>query len=69
MRLPWNKPKEVQLDLLDAEPGLTASHPPAGPVPRTAAVQRASTAIPPATPKVDSKDGRLTKGRAEPTKG
>ena len=24
MRLPWNKSKEVQLDLLDAEPGTTA---------------------------------------------
>ena len=23
--MPWNKPKEVQLDLLDAEPGATES--------------------------------------------
>lgn len=26
MRLPWNKSKEVQLDLLDAEPGSATSH-------------------------------------------
>jgi ParB family transcriptional regulator, chromosome partitioning protein len=31
MRLPWNKSKEVQLDLLDAEPGAVASHQPVAP--------------------------------------
>lgn len=31
MRLPWNKSKEVQLDLLDAEPGAVALHQPVAP--------------------------------------
>ena len=33
MRLPWNKLKEVQLDLLDAEPGATVPHQTAEPAP------------------------------------
>ena len=58
MRLPWHKSKEVQLDLLDAEPGSNAPHQPAEPAPRPAAVQPASAAIPPASPKANSQDGR-----------
>lgn len=34
MRLPWNKTKEIQLDLLDAEPSASASERPAAAVPR-----------------------------------
>jgi ParB family transcriptional regulator, chromosome partitioning protein len=34
MRLPWNKSKEVQLDLLDTEPGATASSQPVAAAPR-----------------------------------
>jgi ParB family transcriptional regulator, chromosome partitioning protein len=52
MRLPWNKSKEVQLDLLDAEPGAVASHQPVAPAPRAdvssknAAANSTAAAIP-----------------------
>lgn len=36
MRLPWNKSKEVQVDLLDAGPSLSASPQPGVSVPGTA---------------------------------
>ena len=58
MRLPWNKPKQIQLDLLDAEPGLNAPHQPAISVLRQAVPQPASVAIPPAAVNSGSHDGR-----------
>ncbi len=58
MRLPWNKPKEIQLDLLDADPSATAS-----PQPVAAAAQAVvsnadapAKSRPTATP--SSNDGR-----------
>jgi ParB family chromosome partitioning protein len=58
MRLPWNKSKDLQLDLLDAEPETNAPHQPAEPAPQPAVLQPASGAIAPAAPKVGSQDGR-----------
>ena len=58
MRLPWNKSKEVQLDLLDAEPGTTASHQPIELAPRAFAPQPDSEAISPASAKLGGHDGR-----------
>lgn len=52
MRLPWNKSKEVQLDLLDAEPGAVTSNQPVAPAPRAdvssqnAAANSTAAAIP-----------------------
>ena len=52
MRLPWNKSKEIQLDLLDEEPTATASPQPVAAVPRAvvsnpdAAANRAPTSTP-----------------------
>jgi ParB family chromosome partitioning protein len=40
MRLPWNKSKEVQLDLLDAEPGAIASPQPVAAAPRAVVQSR-----------------------------
>ena len=52
MRLPWNKSKEIQLDLLDEEPTATASPQPVAAVPRAvvsnpdAVANRAPTSTP-----------------------
>ena len=46
MRLPWNKSKEVQLDLLDAEPGSAASHQPVAVAPRAVVSSRDAAASP-----------------------
>jgi ParB family chromosome partitioning protein len=58
MRLPWNKSKEAQLDLLDTEPGTTAPHQPVEPAPRSAASKPSSGAISPSSAKLDDHDGR-----------
>ena len=58
MRLPWNKSKEVQLDLLDAEPGTTAPHQPVEQAPRAVVPQPDSGAISPAAVKSRGHDGR-----------
>ena len=58
MRLPWNKSKDVQLDLLDAEPGTNAPHHSAEPAPRPVAIEPASVATSSAAPKSGSHDGR-----------
>jgi ParB/RepB/Spo0J family partition protein len=58
MRLPWNKSKEVQLDLLDAEPGTTASHQPVEPAPQAVVRQPDLAATSPAAEKRCGYDGR-----------
>jgi ParB family chromosome partitioning protein len=58
MRLPWNKPKDVQLDLLDAEPGPKAPHQPADPATRPPVLQRAAEAVSSAAYKFSGHDGR-----------
>jgi ParB family transcriptional regulator, chromosome partitioning protein len=58
MRLPWNKSRETQLDLLDTEPDTTAPHQPVVPAPRSAASKPSSGAISPASAKLDDHDGR-----------
>lgn len=58
MRLPWNKPKEVQLDLLDAESGATASPQPVATVPRAVVSSRNAAANSPAAAKPSGSDGR-----------
>jgi len=58
MRLPWNKSKEVQLDLLDAEPGAAASHQPIAAAPRAVVSSRNAAAISSAAAKPSSNDGR-----------
>ena len=58
MRLPWNKSKEVQLDLLDAEPGTTASHQPVAAAPRADVSRPDAAAISPAAAKLGGHDGR-----------
>jgi ParB family transcriptional regulator, chromosome partitioning protein len=58
MRLPWDKSKEVQLDLLDAEPGAAASHQPIAAAPRAVVSSRNAAAISPAAAKPSSNDGR-----------
>ena len=58
MRLPWNKSKEVQLDLLDAEPGAIAPHQSVEPAPRAAEPKPDSGAISPAAAKPGGHDGR-----------
>jgi ParB family chromosome partitioning protein len=58
MRLPWNKSKEVQLDLLEAEPGTNVPHQSAEPTPRPVAKECASVATSHAVPKSGSHDGR-----------
>jgi ParB family chromosome partitioning protein len=52
MRLPWNKSKEVQLDLLDAEPSASASPPPLAAAPRAVVSSpgAAATSAPEAKP-------------------
>ena len=58
MRLPWNKSKDVQLDLLDAEPGTSTPYQPAELALRPPVSQAASGAIPPAAPKSGTHDGK-----------
>ena len=58
MRLPWKKPKEIQLDLLDAEPGPTASHQLAEVAPPAVVSKPASGAISPASAKLGDHDGK-----------
>jgi ParB family chromosome partitioning protein len=58
MRLPWNKSKEVQLELLDAESGTSAWHQPVEPAPSASVPQVDSGAISPAPAKLDGHDGR-----------
>lgn len=58
MRLPWNKSKEIQLDLLDAEPGTTAPHQPVASATRALVPQPESEAISPAADKRGGNDGR-----------
>ena len=57
MRLPWNKSKEVQLDLLEADSGTTALHQPVEPAPRAVVPQPDPGAISCAALKSDSHDG------------
>ena len=56
MRLPWNKSKDVQLDLLDAESATTAWHQPVEPAPSASVPQVDSGAISPAPAKLDGHD-------------
>jgi ParB family chromosome partitioning protein len=58
MRLPWNKSKEVQLDLLDAEPGPIAPHQRVEPAPRAVVPSPDSEAISSASAKLGGHDGR-----------
>ncbi|MDH5578652.1 MAG: ParB/RepB/Spo0J family partition protein, partial [Betaproteobacteria bacterium] len=58
MRLPWNKFKDIQLDLLEQELGSEVPHQAAVPVPRPAVVEPASAAIGSVTPKASSQHGR-----------
>ena len=58
MRMPWNKPKDLQLDLLDAEPAKSVPNQSAEPAPRPFAMEPASGVTLPATPKSDTYDGR-----------
>jgi ParB family transcriptional regulator, chromosome partitioning protein len=58
MRLPWNKSKEVQLDLLDAEPGTSTLHQSVEAAPRPVVSKPYSGAISPAAAKLGSHDGR-----------
>jgi ParB family chromosome partitioning protein len=58
MRLPWNKSKEVQLDLLDAEPRAAASQQPVAAAPRAVVSSRNAAANAPAAAKPGGNDGR-----------
>ena len=58
MRLPWNKSKDLQLDLLDAEAATSVPHQPTEPASRPFAMEPASVATSPATPKSGTHDGR-----------
>ncbi len=58
MRLPWNKSKDLQLDLLDAEPSATASPQLAATAPRAVVSNRDAAAIAPAAAKPGGNDGR-----------
>jgi ParB family chromosome partitioning protein len=58
MRLPWNKSKDVQLDLLEAEPGTIAPHAPVVPAPRAVAQQPDTAAISSVAVKSGGNDGR-----------
>jgi ParB family transcriptional regulator, chromosome partitioning protein len=61
MRLPWNKSKEVQLDLLDAEPGTTASTQSVEAVPQSVSPKPHSGAISLPSAKLGVHDGRPMK--------
>ena len=58
MRLPWNKSKEIQLDLLDAESGTTTPPQFVGAAPRSVVSKPDSGAISPALAKLGGHDGR-----------
>jgi ParB family transcriptional regulator, chromosome partitioning protein len=58
MRLPWNKSKEVQLDLLDAESGAAASHQPIAAAPRALVSSRNAAANSLAAAMPSGNDGR-----------
>jgi len=58
MRLPWNKSKEIQLDLLDAESGTTAPPQSVEAAPRSVISKPDSEAISPASAKLGGHDGR-----------
>ena len=58
MRLPWNKSKEIQLDLLDAESGTTAPPQSVETAPRSVVSKPDSGAISPASAKLGGHDGR-----------
>lgn len=58
MRLPWNKSKEVQLDLLDAEPGPVAPHLPVAAAPRAVVSSHEAATIAPAASQPSGNDGR-----------
>ncbi len=58
MRLPWNKSKEVQLDLLDAEPGAAAAHQPVSPAPRADETSQNAAANSTAAAMSSGNDGR-----------
>ena len=58
MRLPWNKSKEVQLDLLDAEPGTIAPRQAVEPAPQAVVPKPHAGAISPAEAKFGGHDGR-----------
>jgi ParB family chromosome partitioning protein len=58
MRLPWNKSKEVQLDLLDAEPNATASPQTVAAAPRAVASSPDAAAISSPAAKPSGNDGR-----------
>ena len=58
MRLPWNKSKEVQLDLLDAEPGTTAPPRSIESAPQSVSPKPHAGAISPASSKLGGHDGR-----------
>jgi ParB family transcriptional regulator, chromosome partitioning protein len=57
MRLPWNKSKEVQLDLLDAETGTTAPPQSVEAAPQSVSPKAHSGAISPASAKFGGRDG------------
>lgn len=58
MRLPWNKSKDIQLDLLEAEPGTIAPHAPVVPAPRAVTPQPDTAAISSVAVKSGGGDGR-----------
>jgi len=58
MRLPWNKSKEVQLDLLDAEPGAAVSHQPVSLAPRAEVSSQDAAANSTAAAMPSGNDGR-----------
>lgn len=58
MRLPWNKSKEVQLDLLDAEPSATASPQPVAAAPRAVVSSPDAAEISAPGAKPSGNDGR-----------
>jgi ParB family transcriptional regulator, chromosome partitioning protein len=58
MRLPWNKSREVQLDLLDAEPATTAPPQSVEAAPQSISPKPHSGAISPASAKLGGHDGR-----------
>lgn len=58
MRMPWNKSKEVQLDLLDAEPSTTASPQSVAVAPRAVASSPDAAAISPPAAKPNGVESR-----------
>jgi ParB family transcriptional regulator, chromosome partitioning protein len=58
MRLPWNKSKEIQLDLLEAEPSATTPSQPLAAAPRVVASKPDAVAKAPPTATPSGNDGR-----------